>query len=154
MEPEDEDEFGDWTIGETTFSLSECVEEGCTECREGFYANYPEYTFATCVDTTVYKYGNICVENSKWNESQCSYSGNCHKSYPFGDADKMNSEEAACRTVPQNFVENDFAFGTKDCWSPVGGLCHGGCEGTCHYSWIASDDDKWKSASSMCRCKN
>lgn len=72
VEPEDEDEFGEWTIGETTESLSECWEEGCTECREGFYANYPEYSFATCVDTTVYKYGNICVENSKWNKSQCS----------------------------------------------------------------------------------
>jgi hypothetical protein len=150
---DDEQEPGQLIIDGVAQSLDQCG-SGCTECHEAHYENFPDDIVYECTDYTVYKYGNICTPNNKWNEDKCmtSSTGYCHKSYPYGDPDKMRSPEAACRTIPSENVDNEFEFGSRDCWSPTGGLCNYGCEGTCHNSWIASADTKWKHSSAMCRC--
>ena len=119
---------------------------------EHYHENVPELIWYQCVDTTIYKFGNEC--KNRHDKSMCATEGHCHKSYPHGDPEKMRSEHAGCRTIPDHYLEGDFKFGRRDSWSPTCGLCKDGCgEGSCHNSWLRSDPDKWKSASAMCRCK-
>jgi hypothetical protein len=152
-EEEDNNEPGELIIDDVAQSLDQC-DAGCTECHEAHYENFPNDILYQCTDYTVYKYGNICTPDNQWDESKCmtSSTGFCHKSYPYGDPDKMKSPEAACRTIPSTHVDSTFEFGHRDCWSPTGGLCHYGCEGTCHNSWAEGDLLKWLSPNAMCRC--
>jgi len=159
-DPEDEDDGGnDGDMGEImvggpapTLTSGNCTDE-CSQCMEHFYENAPADIWYQCVDTTIYKFGNVC--NKPWHDtSMCATTGHCHKSYPHGDPEKMNSEFKGCRTIPDKFLEGDFKFGRRDSWSPTCGLCKDGCgDGTCHNSWLRSDPEKWRSASAMCRCK-
>jgi len=148
-EPEPEPEL---IKGGIASNVSNCA-EGCTSCIETWWSNAPEEILYECVDETLYKYSNKC--GSSKDRSLCGSDDLCHVSYPLGDPDKGRSVDAACRPVPLEFIENDFTFATRECRSTNHGLCRYGCgEGeTCHNSWWADDDTKWKSASVMCRCK-
>ena len=148
------DPKGDLIIGDMAENLSDCTEEGCTECRDAYYEFVPDDVFQTCTDFTVYKYGNVCPDTGKWNRDLCnSGSDYCQKSYPWGDPDRHRSEGAACRTAPASFVEGDFEFSKKECRKPTAGLCHAGCgDAECRNSWPKDDPWLWKSPAAICRC--
>ena len=115
----------DWTMGDSIISdeylergpaprLDNC-EAGCTECREFSWTSTPDQPEYVCTDFTVYKYGNICSDTA--DRSKCNTDDDqlCHKSYPHGDDDKMNSVDAACRTIPAENIEGDFMYAKKEC---------------------------------------
>lgn len=78
----------------------------------------------------------------------------CHKSYPYGDASKFRSDDMACRTVPDHFVNGDFDYSRRKTRNQSCGLCKYGCgDDECFRSWLSDDGDRWRGASAMCRCK-
>merc|ERR1712037_1089835 len=94
------------------------------------WSDEPDILYPTCVDTTVYKYTNVCKrENAK----KCGSDDLCFISYPHNDPDKWLSKD-------------------KECRNQLAGLCFEGCEYSCNKSWPADDEDGWKSAKNMCRC--
>ena len=91
-------------IGEATEYLFEC-EEGCTECRNAWMSDDPEFYYPVCTDDTVYRYGNACKE--KHDRSRCNYGDDmfaCQMSYDFSDSAKFKSDTKACRTVPDSLM--------------------------------------------------
>lgn len=91
-------------IGEATEYLFEC-EEGCTECRNAWMSDDPEFYYPVCTDETVYRYGNACKE--KHDRSRCNYGDDmfaCQMSYDFSDSAKFKSDTKACRTVPDSLM--------------------------------------------------
>jgi len=101
-EEEENVEPGEIITGDTTYSLSDCEESDCAECRMAWYENIPDQVFSQCVDYTIYNYGNVCGYETSNDMSRCNWGEGelCHHSYPYGDHDKMESPDAACRTVP------------------------------------------------------
>ena len=79
----------------------------------------------------------------------------CFKSWPAGDEDKWRSDDAKCRTVPDEFVNNEFEYSRRPMRNQNAGLCKLGCaaDEVCHKSWIAGDALRNKSPSAMGRCK-
>jgi len=153
-EEEEEQEPGELVIGDAAESLEMC-EEGCSECRMSWFENFPNDKFATCSDMRQMKFGGKC--GGRKDKSMCATGDGlyCHMSYPYGDADKMRSDDAGCRTVPADYIENDFKYGNRECRNSKAQLCFYGCgDGTCHNSWPIEDPLKWKSPMAMCRCKN
>ena len=148
------DPKGEIVYGDVAQSLSDCQENGCSECHDAWYALYPEEVFQKCTDFNVYKYGNECSDTEKWNRDLCNPGDmHCMKSYPWGDPDRHRSEGAACRTVPASFIEDEFEYSLKECRMPTSGLCHAGCgESECRNSWPIDDELKWKSPAAICRC--
>ena len=66
-----------------TLTSGNCSED-CSQCMEHFYESKPEDIWYQCVDTTVYKFGNVCTK--PWQDkSMCATTGHCHNSYPHGD---------------------------------------------------------------------
>jgi len=77
----------------------------------------------------------------------------CHWSYPLDDPKKWKSDDAACRSVPQDYIEGDWKYGKKVITNMNKGLCRYDCEvGQCFWSWTkgmkAKNDPK-----AMHRCK-
>lgn len=139
-------------IGGPAERLDMC-EDGCTQCNDSWMSDDETFIFQTCTDWTVYRYGGKC--GKRLDQSLCNTGSDqyCHKSYPHGDPDKYSSIDAACRTVPPSYIEGEFNYATKECRKATAGLCRYGCNGTCHNSWFIDDEEKWKGASAMCRCK-
>jgi hypothetical protein len=100
----------------TTLTTGQCGDD-CTECRWSWWSNATDVVKARCVDTTVYKYGAICPDT--WDRIKCMSGADqfCHKSYPHGDPDKMNSVNATCRTVADSYIYNDFTYNENVCGS-------------------------------------
>jgi len=158
----DEGEDGDEDLGEliwedAAFSLDsgECG-SNCAECRWSYPEFAPDLYVERCFEQheNNIRFGGPCWRRD--DKSTCMEDGLCHRSWYNDDADKWNSLEAKCRTVPESYVENDFTYGNRECRRPdKAGLCRYGCgEGeTCNNSWLSDDDNKWKSASAMCRCR-
>jgi len=135
-------------------ALDYCV-EGCTDCRKGYYSLYPDFPIYQCIDMTVYKYGDECTsaDNTKW----CATDSDqwCHWSYPMGDALGMNSPDAACRTVPQSFIDSVFYWDFGPPCDDQYGLCIHGCgTNACVLGWPSGDPLKTNSPESMCVCRN
>lgn len=147
-----------WGEAAETLGTGECDETKCAECRYSWYENSPTKKEARCKDERVMKFGNVCRERQ---DKGCCMAGEgqiCHNSWPADDPEKWRSKERACRTVPASYINDsandiDFKFGKKECKKEGAGLCHYGCEGTCHNSWPEDDPLKWKSPMAMCRCK-
>lgn len=59
-EDDESDEPGELIVDGVAQSLDQCEGE-CSECHEAHYANRPNEVVYECVDTTQYKYGNICT---------------------------------------------------------------------------------------------
>ena len=57
---DESDEPGELIVDGVAQSLDQCEGE-CSECHEAHYANRPNEVVYECVDTTQYKYGNICT---------------------------------------------------------------------------------------------
>lgn len=165
IEPDDEDKENDdeeedlgeliWEEAAYSLDAGECG-SNCAECRWSWYELATEDTFIErCYeqhDDNI-KFGGPCWKRD--DKSSCMEDGLCHKSWYVDDADKWNSIDSKCRTVPENYIENDFTFGRNQCRRPTkAGLCRYGCDDgqECRNSWISGSDDKWKSASAMCRC--
>ena len=44
----------------------------CAECHEAHFSNFPGTLVYQCMDTELYKYGNVCTPGvGKWDESKC-----------------------------------------------------------------------------------
>jgi hypothetical protein len=127
-------------------------QEGCTECRSSWWSNDPSTIEYHCVDDTVYKYGNECGSRDR---SMCMTDSDqkCHRSYPDGDADKFNSVDSACRTVPADYIEGDWNFSRKSCNNSQAGLCYYGCASSCNNSYPNGSSLKWNDPKAMCRCQ-
>jgi len=136
--------------GDAAPSLTDCSEPDCTECRNSYWSDEPDILYPTCVDTTVYKYTNVCKrENAK----KCGSEDLCFISYPHNDPDKWLSKDKNCRPLPESYMDMDGEFKyTRECRNQLAGLCFEGCEYSCNKSWPADDEDGWKSAKNMCRC--
>ena len=130
-------------------NVSMCA-EGCTSCIETWMSDAPETISYKCVDETVYRYENQC--SSSRDQSACGADDYCHWSWPQGDSRKARSSAAACRPIPDEFVNNTFDYSSKKCKRSTYGLCIYGCSGACHDSWFSTDPSKWNGASAMCRC--
>jgi len=64
------------------------------------------------------KKGDLCMEE-----------GLCHWSYPLDDPKKWKSDRAACRTIPQAYIDGEeWKFGRKLSKNKNNGLCRYGCE--------------------------
>jgi len=127
----------------------------CSECREHYLDTAPSDVWYECVDRTVYRFGNKCGNNADKDKCMTDASTYCHKSYPFGDADKYRSDQMACRTVPKEYIDGPFEYHRRKSRSSRCGLCKYGCgsDAKCYRSWLESDADDWRGPSAMCRCK-
>merc|ERR1719464_2228031 len=88
----------------------------------------------------------------------------CHWSYPADDKKKGKSEFAACRSVPQDYIQGNWKFGKKEQKNMNKGLCNNkklkkegknlcmtGDDQFCHWSFPADDKKKGKSEFAACR---
>ena len=104
-------------------SLDYCDMEDCTECAQ-FTNNKTSETVYQCKDFTQFRYQYKC-----WNKKDRSLCGSedlCHFSWPHGDPDKKNSEEAACRPIPSYLIANDFKYSRREVKNSKAGLCRYG----------------------------
>jgi len=53
--------------------------------------------------------------------------GFCHWSYPIDDKKKNKSEKAACRTVPEDYIEGTWKYNKKPHKKSTLGLCRYDC---------------------------
>lgn len=121
---------------------------GCTECREDGNGGYQ------CVDFGTYVYTHMCPDT--WDMSHCMTDADqlCFKSFAHGDANRTESETAACRTVPSSHIadlSDNWEVSQRQC-GEYDGLCALGCAGTCHNSWPIGDPLRFNSNLAMCRC--
>jgi len=134
---EDEDEGDDnrylvW--GELAPSLTSglCadVDNNCSECRQSWYDNDLTNVEFRCKDETVYRYLNKC-KNNRLNKEELNLCMTedkyCHWSYPANDSLKGKSPEAACRSVPQNYIKGKWNFAKKPMKKQKQGLCGSEC---------------------------
>lgn len=150
-----EDPRGPIITGALSNSLMDCVEEGCTECRDGWHEFEPANVFPVCTDFTVYKYGNACSNVGRFSAATCNPADDyCMISYPWGDPERHRSEHAQCRSAPSGMNEGECEYSTKECRTPTSGLCAMGCEDgqECRNSWPMDSEFKWKDPAATCRC--
>jgi len=150
-----EDPRGPIITGGPSPRLDDCVEEGCTQCSDGWYEFVPDDIFPVCTDHTVYKYSHVCSNTGKFNSATCNPDSEfCMKSYPWGDPDRHRSDHAQCRTAPMAMENKEYEYSLKECRTPTSGLCANGCDAgqECRNSWPIDDEFKWKSSEAICRC--
>jgi len=52
----------------------------------------------------------------------------CHWSFPADDPKRSNSKKAACRSIPQDYIEGKWKFNKKVAKNKNNGLCKYGCD--------------------------
>jgi hypothetical protein len=137
-----------------------CLDVNCTECRDSWYDNTPDAKSYRCKDETVFLYRNKCGKNKlkKEGKNLCMTGEDqlCHWSFPADDPKKGKSEKAACRSIPQDYIDgSEWKFAKKESKKITNGLCRYGCEdeeGTCHWSWPQGEKRKMN-PKAMFRCK-
>jgi hypothetical protein len=146
---------GDIVVGGPAPALNSGIcGNDCSQCMEHFVDTDPTNTWYECVDWTIYRFGNKCKDNHDKSKCMTDSGAYCHKSYPYGDADKFRSDDMACRTVPDGYVTGNMNFARRKTRNQSCGLCTYGCGGgECFRSWLSDDGDRWRGASAMCRCK-
>lgn len=79
----------------------------------------------------------------------------CMMSFPYGDPKRNRSDDAGCRSLPNSYYSDDseIKYGRKVCKNK-NGFCKL-CDDweRCTWSYRLDDDDKWRGATAMCRCK-
>ena len=79
----------------------------------------------------------------------------CHWSFPADDPKKSKSDKAACRSIPQDYIDgSEWKFSSKTHKKNMNGLCRYGCKadgGTCQWSWPLGEKGK-DNAKAMYRC--
>ena len=145
---------GDIVVGGPAPALNSgnCGDD-CAQCMEHYVDTDPTNMWYECVDWTIYRFGNKCGNNADKSKCMTGSDTYCHKSYPYGDADKFRSDDMACRTVPDIYINGDFNWARRATRNQSCGLCNYGCENECFRSWLSDDADRWRGASAMCRCK-
>ena len=118
------------------------------------YSTFKNLKFTTAQyapqDETVYKYGNKCGDSA--DVTLCGDDcRNCHMSWPFDDPAKWNSNDAACRCLPDQRAPQGYTYSNNQSNNPEAGLCDGNCD--CRNSWPSDDIQRWNSAEAMYRCK-
>ena len=112
-----------------------------------------------CKDRKSYQYGKRCTD------AQLSGNGNlcmtgaeqlCHISYPVSDWKKHRSEDAVCRTVPQDYIDGEYDYFGIGSTNTDRGLCSSGCEGydndnKCAMSW-PEGETRFLNPKAMYRC--
>ena len=108
-EEEDEDEELVWGKAAPSLTAGECSETSCFECRESWFDSDPMTKEYRCKDETVYKFTNKCGKKTLKKEGMdlcmTGKDQHCFFSYPADDKKKGKSDKAACRSVPQNYIE-------------------------------------------------
>merc|ERR1719510_540843 len=100
--------------GEAAPSLTSgyCDTTSCSECRLSWYDSDPNAKEYRCKDDTVYKYANKCGKKllKKEGMNLCMTGDDqfCHMSFLANDKKKNKSESAACRSIPQDYIEGDW----------------------------------------------
>jgi len=138
----------------------DCATVACAECRESWYDDNPDDKTYRCKDETVFAYRNKCGKKKLAKEGMdlCMTGEDqiCHWSFPAGDKKKGKSEKAACRSVPQDYIDgSEWKFSKKQHKNFKNGLCRYGCEeeeGTCNWSWPKGEKGK-NNPKAMFRCK-
>jgi hypothetical protein len=164
-EEDDEDDVDPvlmWGDAAPSLMSGYCDTTNCTECRESWYDDTPNDKAYRCKDETIFKYRNKCGKkrlrmegkNKCMTGDETGEDQYCHWSFPADDKKKGKSEFAACRTVPQDYIEGDWKYGKKPKKNFKKGLCrYDDCEelgGTCNWSWPMGE--KGKHAKGMFRC--
>ena len=150
VEP-DEDEDPEEIIGDIADDLNLC-EEGCHECYNAWMSNDESNVYQVCLEDRPMRFGRPC--SSGQDSSRChSENAYCLNSFPYGDVDKYRSDDAACRTVPDSYLDEDnLLYGRKRCKDRVGLCPYCGSSQRCSWSYRADDPDAWRGYSAMCRC--
>lgn len=154
------EEEAEEVIGEASEYLSDCSEEGCSQCNQAWMSNSPSNIYHVCTDFTVYKFGNKC-NTSRHDVSRCA-TGEDHKfclwSYDYADPAKFRSETKACRTVPDYYFTNTRRFSRRRQRNTRRGVCPyfpSDCQ--CYYSWFNDrtvDPGWWRGYSALVVCRN
>lgn len=110
------DEFRSWTvdfvpegsqlvIGNPSQSLEDCTRL-TFECRDAWFSHDPNTVIQIEQESRFMKFGNFCpMDDTDWPNDLCNAEGYCMKSYPAGDTDRFDSDDAACRTVPRAYID-------------------------------------------------
>jgi len=150
-----------WGEAAPSLTVGQCADvHHCSECRQSWYdndlVNSADYR---CKDDTVYMYRNQCKFNrlNKEGLNLCMTGSEelCHWSFPADDPLKGESDKAACRTIPKDYMEDHFKFEKKPSENKSAGLCAYGCAefgGTCYWSW-PSGEKKKNNPKAMHRCE-
>ena len=150
-----------WGEAAPSLSAGQCADvHHCSECRQSWYDNdLVDSVDYRCKDDTVYMYRNKCKFNrlNKEGLNLCMTGSEdyCHWSFPADDPLKGKSEEAACRTIPHDYMEDYYKFAKKPSKNQNAGLCAYGCEefgGTCYWSWPQGEKKK-NNPKAMHRCE-
>ena len=119
--------------------LSDCDDASlCSGCSRGWMTSDPSSFHYLCTDYTQYKYVNKCDDNTNLPNFCGKDDKNCYMSYP-ADLKKFDIDEAACRPLPERYINNTFTYSESEC-KDGRGLCAEGCgDSTCNLSWIAGN---------------
>ena len=134
-------EWGDLTPSLTDGHCgSTCSECRMSEFKKGFKLENPR-----CKDSRTMQYGDQCTDEQLAEEGKnlCQTGGEqlCHMSWPAGDWKKSHSDEAACRSVPSDYIDGEYSFLPLPVLTESDkGLCTYGCEDEgndekCAFSW-------------------
>ena len=101
------------------------------------------------------KFGALCPNDADWPNDLCSAEGYCMKSYPYGDRDHFNSDDAACRTVPRAYLEQDNIVFVDDSECRANQNFCPTCsqDETCKMSYHQLDPRQENGPTGACRCK-
>lgn len=152
VEEEEDEEDAYEVIGDAADNINQC-DTGCHECYNAWMSNDVTNIYQICLEYRQMRFGTMCRDNH--DASRCNWQNDfCLKSYPFGDPDRFASDDSACRTVPDSYLDNsNLKYGRKTCKDRAG-LCPYCAEWeSCNWSYLSDDPDKWRGYSAMCRCK-
>jgi hypothetical protein len=95
--------------------ISDCGDD-CYECNQCYMSNDPDNVYPVCNDYRPMRFSSPCPNKGRWNEDICNENGPCFKSYPFGDPEKYRAPDAACRTLPEPYLDlSAMKYGSKVC---------------------------------------
>lgn len=107
-------------------SLEDC-EAGCVECHAFKKGSEQKFECVEKNEPAKWKFGNKCGRFR--DRSRCHMKERCFWSYPADDVMRWKSLEGTCRTVPLDYMEDDFVFQKRpaNARNQKHGLCWAGC---------------------------
>ena len=154
---DDDEKYILWGEAAPSLTSGECANVSCSECRKSWFVDDPTNMEYRCKDEATYRFGNKCNKNRRNNEDKnlCMTEDKyCHWSWPADDKEKWNSEEAACRSIPYDYIKGDWKYARNPSKKQNSGLCAYDCSesgGECRWSWPREDSSK-KNPKGMHRC--
>jgi len=103
------------------------------------------------------KFGNFCpMDDTDWPNDLCNAEGYCMKSYPAGDTDRFESDDAACRTVPRAYIDLEnmiFVDDADECGANQNFCPTCSQDETCKMSYHMNDPNQENGPTAACRCQ-